>query len=201
MRHRDGCLAEPRARNSLPCEGLPRVSRTRGGEGPDSGSVGPEALGFFRGPPTNNPTPKKARFRPVSHSDSSETSIGRSGGSRVEGPLASKGLTHRGPSGQRAEGGRKSRRGKPDAASCLNARRFGVRGSAFYFYPTHSKQMNHAPKWPSEFRRHVAAMRVHTRVSDWSGPSRGYGEFSGAPSRAFQFEAFDPSTLDLSPIS
>lgn len=36
-------------------------------------------------------------------------------------------------------------------------------------YPTHSKQMNHAPKWPTEFRRHVAsahatAARTHARA-------------------------------------
>lgn len=38
-----------------------------------------------------------------------------------------------------------------------------VRGSASNSYPTHSKQMNHAPKWPPEFRRHVASTRVRTR--------------------------------------
>ena len=43
-------------------------------------------------------------------------------------------------------------------------RRFGVRGSASYSYPTHSKQMNHAPKWPTEFRRHVASTYVPART-------------------------------------
>lgn len=41
-------------------------------------------------------------------------------------------------------------------------RRFRMRGSASYYYPTHSKQMNHAPKWPTEFRRHVASTRTQT---------------------------------------
>lgn len=39
-----------------------------------------------------------------------------------------------------------------------------VRGSASYSYPTHSKQMNHAPKWPTEFRRHVASTYLRTYV-------------------------------------
>lgn len=40
---------------------------------------------------------------------------------------------------------------------CALARSPG--GSASYSYPprSHSKQMNHAPKWPTEFRRHVAS--------------------------------------------
>lgn len=36
-----------------------------------------------------------------------------------------------------------------------------MRGSASYSYPTHSKQMNHAPKWPTEFRRHVASAHAN----------------------------------------
>jgi len=44
------------------------------------------------------------------------------------------------------------------------SRRFRMRGSASYSYPTHSKQMNHAPKWPTEFRRHVASAHANQRV-------------------------------------
>lgn len=59
------------------------------------------------------------------------------------------------------------RRGRGASGSnLLCSRRFGARGSASYSYPTHSKQMNHAPKWPTEFRRHMASMytRTYTNV-------------------------------------
>lgn len=44
------------------------------------------------------------------------------------------------------------------------SQRFRMRGSASYSYPTRSKQMNHAPKWPTEFRRHVASTHANQRV-------------------------------------
>ncbi|KYQ50223.1 hypothetical protein ALC60_10677 [Trachymyrmex zeteki] len=43
---------------------------------------------------------------------------------------------------------------------------FRMRGSASYSYPTHSKQMNHVPKWPTEFRRHVVSAHANQRVHD-----------------------------------
>jgi len=46
-------------------------------------------------------------------------------------------------------------------ARLKRSRRFRMRGSASYSYPTHSKQMNHAPKWPTEFRRHVASAHAN----------------------------------------
>lgn len=46
------------------------------------------------------------------------------------------------------------------------SRRFRMRGSASYSYPTHSKQMNHVPKWPTEFRRHVVSAHANQRVHD-----------------------------------
>jgi len=72
------------------------------------------------------------------------------------------------------------------------SRRFRMRGSASYFYPTHSKQMNHVPKWPTEFRRHVASAHANQRVhgthahaaATRTSPSRRAGPGRAGPSRA-----------------
>lgn len=57
-----------------------------------------------------------------------------------------------------------SRHDRTRRSRLKRSRRFRMRGSASYSYPTHSKQMNHAPKWPTEFRRHVASTHANQRV-------------------------------------
>lgn len=57
-----------------------------------------------------------------------------------------------------------SRQDRTRRSKLKRSRRFRMRGSASYSYPTHSKQMNHAPKWPTEFRRHVASTHANQRV-------------------------------------
>ena len=74
------------------------------------------------------------------------------------------------------------------------SRRFRMRGSASYFYPTHSKQMNHVPKWPTEFRRHVASAHANQRVhgthahaaATRTSPSRRAGPGRAEPGWAMQ---------------